>query len=105
MASAPTIAALHQSLRPVTPDTYKLDYLAFGGEKAAPSETELTNFEDPDELKLCGRYFQSGFNDTLIGKDATLESWREVRELTVHPHRKMPPAMSGGFQMATPQSG
>ena len=101
MASAPTIAALHRSLRPVTPDTYKLDYLAFGGEKAAPSETELTNFEDPDELKLCGRYFQSGFNDTLIGKDATLESWREKSANSRYIHiAEMPPAMAGGFQMA-----
>ena len=101
MASAPTIATLHRPLRPVTPDTYKLDYLAFGGEKAAPSETELTNFEDPDELKLCGRYFQSGFNDTRVGKDATLESWREKSANSRYIHiAEMPPGMAGGFQMA-----
>ena len=101
MASAPTIATLHRPLRPVTPDTYKLDYLAFGGERAAPSETELTNFEDPDELKLCGRYFQSGFNDTLVGKDATLESWREKSANSRYIHiAEIPPGMAGGFQMA-----
>ena len=101
MASSPTVGALHRELREVTPDTYKLDFLAFGGEQAAPSETELTNFEDPDELTVCRRYFQSGFNDVRIGKDATLESWKGKTANARYIHiAEMPPAMGGGFQMA-----
>ena len=101
MSSAPTIASLHRELRPVTPETYKLDYLAFGGEASAKSDVEVSNFEDPDELKLCGRYFQSGFNDTLLGADATLAAWREKSANARYIHiTDVGPSLGGGFKLA-----
>jgi len=101
MAVTATVADLHRTLREVTPETFKLDYLAFGGDEAAPSETELTNFETPNELKVCGRYFQSGFNEILVGADAKLASWTDKASNARYIHiSDLPPAMSGGFKMS-----
>ena len=101
MAVAPTVGTLHRSLREVVPDTYKLDFLAFGQEAAAPMENEVTNFEAPNELKVCRRYFQSGFNDVRVGKDATLVAWKEKTEHSRYIHiADVSPAMGGGFRLA-----
>ena len=100
MAVAPTIATLHRSLREVTPDTYKLDFLAYGRAADTPSETEVTNFEAPNELTVCQRYFQSGFNDVRIGADATLASWKEKTASARYIHiAELSSAMGGGFKM------
>jgi len=101
MASAPTVSDLQRDMREVTPDTYKLDFLAFGGAENTPNENELTNFEAPNELRECGRYFKSGFDEVKIGDDATLEVWRQHAATARYIHlAELPPAMNGGFQFA-----
>jgi hypothetical protein len=101
MASVPTVADLQRDLREVTPDTYKLDFLAFGGAKKTPNENELTNFEAPNELRECGRYFKSGFDEVKVGDEATLAVWREHAASARYIHlTELPPAMNGGFQFA-----
>jgi len=100
MASAPTVGTLHRQLREVTADTYKLDFLAFGGEKEAPKEHELTNFETPDELAVCGRHFRGGFDEVLTGDKATLASWDEKAAGARYIHfAEISPSMNGGFQL------
>jgi hypothetical protein len=100
MASAPTVGILHRELREVTADTYKLDFLAFGGEKEAPKEHELTNFETPDELAVCGRHFRGGFDEVLTGEKATLASWAEKASGARYIHfAEVRPSMNGGFQL------
>lgn len=101
MTSTPTVATLSRELREVTPETFKLDFLAFGGEQKAPNENELTDFEAPDELKVCGRYFQSGFDEVLTGEEATLAVWKEKAETARYIHlADLNPSMNGGFQFA-----
>jgi CHAT domain-containing protein len=101
MASAPTVGALVRDLREVTPDTFKLDFLAFGGEEKAPNENELTDFETPNELKVCGRYFQSGNDEVLTGSEALLSVWREKAGAARYIHlAELTPAMNGGFQLS-----
>jgi len=100
MASAPTVATLHRELRAVDADTYKLDFLAFGGAKEAPREDEVTNFETPDELAVCGRYFRGGFDEVLTGEKATVASWNEKAAGARYLHfASLGPSMNGGFQL------
>jgi hypothetical protein len=101
MAASPTVSDLQRDMRDVTPDTYKLDFLAFGGAKKAPDENELTNFEAPNELRECGRYFKGGFDAVKIGDEATLEVWREHAPTARYIHlAELSPGMNGGFQFA-----
>ena len=101
MASVPTVGSLVRPLREVTPDTFKLDFLAFGGEEKAPNENELTDFETPNELKVSGRYFQSGIDEVLTGPDALVSVWREKAAGARYIHlAELTPAMNAGFQLA-----
>ena len=101
MASAPTVSTLVRDLREVNPDTFKLDFLAFGGEEKAPNENELTDFETPNELKVSGRYFQSGIDEVLTGPDAVLSVWREKAAAARYIHlSELTPTMNGGFKFA-----
>jgi CHAT domain-containing protein len=101
VTGSPTIATLQRKLRDVDADTYKLDYLAFGADTPPPQENELTDFEAPDELKICGRYFRSGFDEVLVGKAATVETWKAKAENARYIHiADIGPAMNGGFQLA-----
>lgn len=101
VTGSPTVATLQRKLRDVDAETYKLDYLAFGADAPPPQENELTDFEAPDELKICGRYFRSGFDEVLVGKAATLETWKAKAENARYIHiADIGPAMNGGFQLA-----
>ena len=61
----------------------------------------MTDFETPDELTVCGRYFQSGFNQILVGGDAKAETWKAKAAGARYIHiADVAPAMHGGFKMA-----
>ena len=71
-----------------------------GGEEKAPNENELTDFETPNELKVSGRYFQSGIDEVLTGPDALVSVWREKAAGARYIHlAELTPAMNASRRM------
>ena len=52
------------------------------------------------KLAVCGRYFRGGFDEVLIGEQATVASWKEKAAGARYIHlAALGPAMNGGFQL------
>jgi hypothetical protein len=101
MTTSPSMASLTRDLRTVDQNTFKLDFLGFSADAPKLSDDAMSEYEVPDELKTCSRHFQSGFDETLYGANATVAAWKEKSPLARYIHiTGLPAAARGGFMMA-----